>query len=79
MSINNGGKTSYYDLPINPTTLDDLIEFKKMPFWQGNIFKATYALTERALRGGGSEIRELNKIIYYAERRLAELLKNIQN
>ena len=45
-----------------------------MPFWQGEILKATYALEDRATRstdGSSSPERELNKIIYYAQRALA--------
>jgi len=67
---NNGGSTSYYDVPEGAETLDDLIEFKNMSFGRGNIFKATYRLGEK---GNTTEIYDLNKIIYYANRRLAEL------
>jgi hypothetical protein len=73
---NNGGKTSYYDVPEGAKTLNDLIEAKDMRFWQGEIFKAVYALSERSTRatdGSASEIRELNKIRYYVDRRLAQL------
>jgi hypothetical protein len=70
-SINNGGKTSYYDVPPETKTLNDLIEHKNMFPFQHEIFKACYALKERALKGGNSSIeRELNKIIYYANRGL---------
>ena len=78
---NNGGKTSYYDIPAEPTTLNDLIEYKKMPFWQGEMFKALYALEARATRasdGTSSEVRELNKIIYYAHRRLKILARETE-
>lgn len=67
----NGKKTSCYDIPKDAITLDDLIEHKNMKFWQGNIIKAIYALQERSTRNESSnEERELNKIIYYANRRL---------
>ena len=75
-SINNGGTTGYYDTPYPPTlknkrpTLNDLIEHKKMEFWQGESFKALYAITERSKRTDGSEERELHKIIYYCNRKL---------
>lgn len=98
---NNGGKTSYYDLPkpnsqkvrvileeyrdglidislavttiyeLFPQTLNDIIEAKDMKPWQHEIMKATYALNERALKNpkkGSSKLREINKILYYAER-----------
>ena len=78
----DGKATSCYDLPYPPSeefprpTLDDLIEHKKMPFGIANIFKATYALTSRSTRSSSSsETRELNKIIYYANRRLAQLAR----
>ena len=78
LTVDNGGTTSYYDVPEGAVTLNDLIEHKHMPFWQGEIFKATYALADRAIRTNNfasSEQRELNKIIYFAERRLAMLAK----
>lgn len=53
-----------------PNTLNDLIEFKNMAPWQHEVFKACYALNERALKGGASKEREINKIIYYANRGL---------
>jgi hypothetical protein len=51
-----------------PQTLNDLIEFKEMLPWQHEVFKACYALNERAKKNGGSALREINKIIYYALR-----------
>jgi len=101
---NNGGKTSYYDLPLPdretlnrilldfhngqgltrdientleailalcPQTLNDLIEYKQMQPWQHEVFKACYAMEARAKRGKSfSKEREINKIIYYANRGL---------
>ena len=77
---NNGGNTDYYALPpeSDEPTLNDLIEYKNMPFWQGEAFKALYALEGRANRSNdssSSEVRELNKVIYYCKRRLAMLDK----
>jgi hypothetical protein len=104
---NNGGRTSYYDLPlpdkqdilqilrkiqdgiltnneaaeqirkICPQTLNDLIEYKQMKPWMHEVFKACYALEERALKGGASLEREVNKILYYAERGL-NLIRNLK-
>lgn len=51
-----------------PQTLNDLIEYKQMQPWQHEIMKACYALNERAEKNGGSALREINKIIYYAIR-----------
>ena len=108
MNLNNGGKTSYYDLPLPklgelvnsldellkrgesflgiakkiselfPQTLNDLIEFKEMKPWQHEVMKACYAINERAKKNGGSELREINKIIYYANRRKNQLLKDLK-
>ena len=108
---NNGGKTSYYDLPIPsrkkiveilnehlrylnetdmlhlvesifqafPDTLNDLIESKQMEFWRGDAFKALYGLEGRILKSGkdevSAELRELNKVVYYCNRRIASLTK----
>jgi hypothetical protein len=59
-----------------PQTLNDLIEFKEMKPWQHEVMKACYAINERAKKNGGSELREINKIIYYAQRRKNQLLKD---
>lgn len=59
-----------------PDTLNDLIEHKDMKPWQHEVFKACYALEDRAKKGEfASEEREINKIIYYAKRGL-NLLTN---
>ena len=55
-------------LELCPHTLNDLIEYKDMKPWQHEIFKATYALQERAEKNGGSVLREIHKIDYYAGR-----------
>jgi hypothetical protein len=57
-------------LELCPQTLNDLIEFKNMQPWMHEVFKACYALNERATKNGGSRIREINKILYYANRGL---------
>lgn len=55
-----------------PQTLNDLIEYKEMEPWRHEIFKATYAMKERAKKSKSySIVREINKIIYYAGRGLA--------
>lgn len=67
---NNGGTTDYYAVPAGAKTLNDLIEYKEMPFWLGNIFKACYRLgdTNRV-----TKLYDLNKIVYYAKRGIALL------
>ena len=74
---NNGGDTDYYSVPHKSRSLIDLIEHKDMSFWRGEAFKALYALEERAERS--SEARELNKVIYYCQRRLSILKKQSKN
>lgn len=74
--VNNGGSTDYYKLPAGATELNDLIEAKNMPFWRGNIFKAAYRLGEKDV---ATEEYDLNKIIYFANRRLAMIRKEKEN
>lgn len=64
-----------------PSTLNDLIEYKNMLFWRGEIFKALYALEERAVRSSNnaSRLRELNKIVYYAQRAIKMEGENATN
>lgn len=61
----NGGSTGYYDFPAGFTTLNDLIEYKKMPFWLGNIFKACFRYGEKDV---ASKEYDLNKIEYFVGR-----------
>ena len=63
-SDNHGGSTHYYELPLNATQLQDLIEYKKMNFAMGNCFKANYRIDDP----DHDPIRELNKIIWFAGR-----------
>jgi hypothetical protein len=68
--VNTGWSSSYYELPENAEELQDLIEFKNMNFALGNIFKACYRMGDKA---GTSEVYDLNKIIFYAERELRRI------
>jgi len=70
---NNGGITDYWDIPEGAETLNDLIEHKKMSFALGSIFKAAYRLGDD--RHTSTPERDLNKIIYYAERMLKLYVK----
>ena len=63
-SDNNGGSTDYYELPEGATELQDLIEHKNMNFAIANCFKALYRLDDPE----HDTIRDLNKIIWFAER-----------
>lgn len=62
-----------------PQTLNDIIEFKVMKPWQHEVMKACYAIDGRVAKPGGSEMRELNKMTYYIERRRQRLLKEMKN
>ncbi len=73
-SNNNGGSTDYYKLPTNAKDLQDLIESKEMNFSQGNIFKAIYRANENH---HSTYERDLNKIIWFANREL-ERIGNIR-
>ena len=63
-SDDNGGSTYYYELPEGATELQDLIEHKKMNFAMGNCFKAVYRIDDPE----HNTIRDLNKIIWFANR-----------
>lgn len=73
---NNGGKTDYYDLPEKAISIQDLIEHREMNFSIGNIFKACYRFGKQS---HSNEIRDLNKIIYFANRQLDILNKKQLN
>jgi len=67
---NDGGDTGYYDLPKGAEILQDLIEHQEMNFAQGEIFKAAWGLADEEARTHSSKERDLNKIIWYAQREL---------
>ena len=74
-SINNGGKTDYYQLknapfPIND--FDDFAEWRKMNGNQFNMGKAMWTFNIGRHSGTDYE-RDLNKIIHYANRELLRL------
>lgn len=64
---NNGGETDYYYIPAGAVMAQDIIEHREMNFAQGNIFKAAFTFNV-GRHDSTDEIRELNKIIYFAER-----------
>ena len=72
-ALNNGGSTDYYQLPAGASELQDLIEYRGMNFALGNIFKAAYRLGQAP---HSDQIREVNKIIWFAERERARLRKS---
>ena len=73
---NNGGSTDYYKI-LDYKDLQDIIEARNMNFAQGNILKAAFCFNVGRHEGTSYE-RELNKIIYFAERELKRI-KNDNN
>lgn len=71
-SYNNGGKTDYYKLDKKWEMVQDIIEDRNMNFSQGNILKAAFCFNTNRHQGTNYE-RELNKIIYFAERELKRI------
>jgi hypothetical protein len=64
-SENNGGVTDYYKLDPEWECVQDIIEDKNMSWNIANVFKSCFRL------GGNhhsTKLRDLNKIIYFAER-----------
>lgn len=68
----DGWSTTYYELPSDAKELQDLIEYKNMNFAVANIFKAAYRLNNK---DGTSELYDLNKIIWYAQREINRIKK----
>lgn len=68
---NNGGSTDYYKLS-GMKDLQDIIENRNMNFAQGNILKAAFCFNVGRHEGTSYE-RELNKIIYFANRELQRI------
>ena len=73
-SVNNGGSTSYYKIG-EYKDLQDIIENRNMNFAQGNILKAAFCFNVGRHEGTSYE-RELNKIIYFANRELQRIKNN---
>lgn len=72
MSELTGWSSSYYELPPNAKELQDLIEYKNMNFAVANVFKAAYRLGDKP---GTEELYDLDKIIWFAKREKARLLR----
>ena len=68
--IEKGGSTSYYDLPKNADTLQDLIEYRDMNGSIKDIFKACYRLGQK---DGMTDIDDVTKMAYYSLRELGRL------
>lgn len=70
--INNGGNTDYYKLDSSWKDCQDIIENRAMNFAQGNIFKVAFTFNIGRHIGTSYE-RELNKIMWFAERELKRI------
>lgn len=73
-SENNGGKTDYYKIDTGWKMAQDIIEARNMNFSQGNIFKSSFTFNLGRHNATNYE-RELNKIIYFANRELQRIKK----
>ncbi|MAN62770.1 MAG: hypothetical protein CMI60_12585 [Parvibaculum sp.] len=73
-SHNNGGSSSYYQIPPDCKTLQDIIVKQGMDFTQGNIFKAAYRWDKKP-----NLEYNLNKIIWFAEDALRRLYESDSN
>ena len=71
-SNNNGGTTDYYQLDPQWEQVQDIIESRQMNFSQGNILKAALCFNTKRHDGTNYE-RELNKIIWFAQRELQRI------
>jgi hypothetical protein len=65
-----GSNPVQYDIPKDAVTLQDLIEYRDMNFAIGNIFKAVYRIGKC---DHSDKQRDLNKIIWFAQRELNKL------
>lgn len=69
-----GGSTpSQYALPPEAKELQDLIEHREMNFAMGNIFKACYRKKDV-----GDPLYDIRKIIWFAKREEARLMKEVK-
>ena len=73
-SLNNGGSTDYYKFKENWKECQDIIEDRELNFSQGNIFKSAFCFNIGRHNATDYQ-RELNKIVYFANREL-ERIKN---
>ena len=73
---NNGGSTDYYKFHPTWTDCQDVIEARGMSFSQGNIFKVAFCFNIGRHSAVTYE-RELNKIIWFAQRELDRVQKEL--
>lgn len=77
-SDNNGGSTDYYKLSSAPfpiTDFDDFAEWREFNGFQFNIGKVVWTFNV-GRHSGTDYVRDLNKIIHYANKELERLERN---
>lgn len=72
----DGWSSDYYKIPLGASELGDLIEHRNMNFNVGNIFKAAYRLGSKP---GVSDLYDLNKMLWFIERELKRVEKEIHD
>lgn len=72
MIKSDGSTASYYELPPNATQLQDLISYKNMNAQLGEIFRACYRYGQVE---HSDKLRDINKILFYAQAEKERLLK----
>jgi hypothetical protein len=70
--VSDGSTASYYELPTDCRELQDLISAKNMNAQIGEIFRACYRYGQVA---HSPEIRDIKKILFYANAELKRLEK----
>lgn len=73
--INFGGKTDYYNIPPGAKAAEDIIRYRKMCFFQGEIFKAAFCFNTGRHSGNEGKLRDLQKIKYYSEKLIDYITK----
>ena len=71
-SDNNGGSTDYYKFDPEWVECGDVIEAREMNYNQGNIFKSAFCFNQ-GRHEATDATRELNKIVYFAQRELKRI------
>jgi hypothetical protein len=72
--VSDGSTASYYELPPDAKELQDLISAKNMNAQIGEIFRACYRYGQVA---HSPEIRDIKKILFYANAELKRLEKYV--
>lgn len=80
-SKNNGGKTDYYQLENAPFKINDFDDFAEWRGLNGNQFNMGKVMwTFNVGRHTGTDyIRDLNKIIHYANRELLRMSRELKD